>query len=198
MDIYREISRYVHFNGTANILISGTTCSGKTTLANRVRDCLADHISVTVVSQDDYFRNLRDIPYTSNGLLMDSPEAFCQEEFKEDVKKLLANSVVKMPNYNIPTNTIIDKKKVVQKSKVNIFEGLHVIDFLSGFMPDYISIYLDTDMETCLSRRIQRDTSNLHVTEDVVYKYWNNCIKPVSENCILPQKDYADYVLWRW
>lgn len=103
-----------------------------------------------------------------------------------------------MPNYNIPTNTRINKEKVIRKSKVNIFEGLHAIDFLSDFMPDCISIYIDTDMETCLHRRIARDTSNLHVTEDVVRKYWNDCIKPVSEKYVFPQKDYADNVLWRW
>lgn len=196
MDIYREVSRYLHTHDSVNIIIAGQTCSGKTTLANRLRDCFSNTYSVTIVSQDDYFKNIGDIPFNEKGFLMECPDAFHVSEFKQDVYIMLHNSVVAMPRYDITTNTRIDKQKIVHAGQVNIFEGLHTVELLS--LNNSIKIYLDTDIDVCLKRRIERDTKLLHVSEQQVIDYWNNCIQPTSTEFIHPQIDKADFVLWRW
>lgn len=196
MDIYREVSKYLHNHGSVNIIISGQTCSGKTTLASRLHDCFCSMYAVTLVSQDDYFKNRSEFPFNKYGFLMDSPDAFHISEFKQDVQTLLDKSVVSMPRYDISTNTRIDKHRVVHAGQVNIFEGLHTIDYLK--LNNSIKIYLDTDENICLERRIKRDTKLLNVCEQQVIDYWNNCILPTSIEFIYPQKDIADFVLWRW
>lgn len=196
MDIYREISKYLHSDGTVNVLIAGQTCSGKTTLANKLRNCFSDEYSVTIVSQDDYFKNIDDIPYNRAGFLMESPDAFHVSEFKQDVETLLCDSVVYMPNYDIKTNTRIDKQKAVNVGQLNIFEGLHVISLLD--LPNCLQVYLDTPPTICLERRIARDTKLLKVCETQVRNYWYDCIQPTSEKFIYPQMEKADILLWRW
>ncbi len=196
MDIYREVSRYLDHHGGVNIVIAGQTCSGKTTLANRLRDCFCNTYSVTIVSQDDYFKNIDDIPFNENGYLMECPDAFHVSEFTHDVHIMLYKSITTMPRYDISTNTRIDKQKFVRAGQVNIFEGLHTIDLLS--LNNSIKIYLDTDIDVCLKRRIERDTKLLNVSEKQVIDYWNNCIQPTSTEFIHPQINKADFVLWRW
>lgn len=185
---------YLSNHSTVNVLVAGITCSGKTTLANKIQDYFSNEFSVTVVSQDDYFKNLPDIPRTSRGYLTDSIDAFCTREFVYDVHKLLQDSVVMMPRYDIATNTRLSKNKIVRKSNVMVFEGLHTIQLLNN-LDSCISIFINTDISTCLERRVKRDTSKYGVSEIRIRKYWNECIMPMSEKFIFPQKDHADFII---
>ena len=179
-----------------NIAIAGITCSGKTTLANAIRKYFSNEYAVTIVSQDDYFKNLPDIPRAREGYLTDSIDAFWTAEFKHDVQQLLRNGLVKMPRYDVATNTRVAKYKIVRVGKVNVFEGLHTIHLLKE-LDNCINVFVDTEIETCLERRIARDTSKFGVPETRIRQYWNDCIKPMCERFIFPQKAYADIIINR-
>lgn len=193
MKIYREIIKSLHNYGTANVVIAGQTCSGKTTLSNKIKHYFDCYYSITIISQDDYFKNRDDFPINQYGYLMDSPNAFHISEFQQDVHTLLYNSVVAIPRYDIRTNTRIDKQKIVHVGQINIFEGLHAIEILN--LTNSLKIYLDTPAEICLKRRIQRDTELLGVSEKQVKNYWNTCIYPTSIEFIYPQSNKADILL---
>ena len=194
MNIQEEISKYLIGHDTVNVVIAGTTCSGKTTLANEIRKLFSGRYSVTLVAQDDYFKNLSDIPRVREGYLTDSIEAFFTAEFKHDVEMLLANGVSTMPRYDIATNTRINKNKIVRKGSINVFEGLHTIQLL-GELDNSIKIFVDTDIDTCLKRRIARDTSKFGVPEERIRQYWSDCVKPMCERFIFPQKANADIII---
>lgn len=194
MNVYEEIEKHLLSHNAVNVAISGITCSGKTTLANKIREYFSDKYLVAIVSQDDYFKNLPDIPRVREGYLTDSIDAFLTLEFNHDVQLLLQNGVVTMPRYDVATNTRIAKSKIVRVGKVNVFEGLHTIHLLRG-LENSINIFVDTEMETCLERRIARDTSKFGVPETRIRQYWDDCIKPMSERFIFPQKEYADIVV---
>jgi len=194
MNVYEEMEKHLQSHSTANIVIAGITCSGKTTLANAIRKYFSNKYAVAIVSQDDYFKNLPDIPRVREGYLTDSIDAFHTTEFKHDVQQLLQNGVVIMPRYDVATNTRIAKSKIVRAGEMNVFEGLHTIHLLRE-LEDCITIFVDTEMETCLERRIARDTSKFGVPETRIRQYWDDCIKPMSERFILPQKAFADIVI---
>lgn len=196
MNLYDEIVRQLKIHSMANVVIAGQSCSGKSTLANEIRDFFKEEYSVTIVCQDDYYQNLPEIPRVFEGYLLDVPEAFCIKEFRHDVGFLMQYGNCLMPNYDIATNTRIGKYNLVHSSQINIFEGLHTIDILQDLKPN-ITVYLDTDPRVCLKRRIVRDTRNLGVSESRVREYWNDCIQPMSERFIFPQKDWADIVIRR-
>ena len=194
MNVQEEISKYLLSHDTVNVVIAGTTCSGKTTLANEIRNHFSDRYLVTLVAQDDYFKNLPDIPRIREGYLTDSIEAFWTAEFKHDVQKLLTNGVATMPRYDIATNTRVSKNKIVRAGRINVFEGLHTIQLL-GELDNCIKIFVDTDIDICLKRRIARDTLKFGVPEVRIRQYWNDCVKPMCERFIFPQKEDADITI---
>ena len=99
-----------------------------------------------------------------------------------------------MPRYDVATNTRICKNKIVRVGNVNVFEGLHTIHLLKE-LDDCINVFVDTEIETCLERRIARDTSKFGVPEARIRHYWEYCIKPMCERFIFPQKVYADIII---
>lgn len=194
MNIKEEISNYLKNHEIVNVIIAGTTCSGKTTLANEIRNYFSGTYAVTIVSQDDYFKDLKEIPRTRKGYLTDSINAFHTTEFKNDVETLLKNSSVIMPKYDISSNTRISKNKIVKSGKINVMEGLHTISIL-GYLDNSIRIFLDTDINMCLSRRIARDTFKYGIPEDRIRQYWYDCVEPMCKEYIFPQQKLADIVL---
>jgi len=196
MSVFQEIDKFVITHNTANVIIAGQSCSGKTTLANNIREYFDGKYSVTIISQDDYFKNLHDIPIVYEGYLMDVPDAFWIDEFKHDMHLLLQYGIVNMPNYDIASNTRLNKNKVVHYGKINVIEGLHTIHIFR-LLRKSISIFLDTDSDTCLKRRITRDTQSFGIPEKRVREYWNECIQPMSERFIYSQKHFANIILRR-
>lgn len=193
MNIYQKVSNFLETHDTVNIVIAGQTCSGKTTLAKQIHKHFSENHSVCIISQDDYFKNLCDIPVGAGWYLMEVPEAFEVEEFRSDVRSLLQYGYAKMPIYDISANMRVSKNKMIHSCKINIFEGLHTIQILSD-LENSISIFVDTPPVTCLERRIARDSENLGVPENRIREYWNDCIQPMSERFVLPQKYYADII----
>ncbi len=194
MNVYEEIKEHLLSHNTVNVVIAGITCSGKTTLANNIRKYFSDKYAVAIVSQDDYFKNLSDIPRVREGYLTDSIDAFHVTEFKYDVQLLLQNGVVIMPKYDVATNTRIAKSKIVRAGNINVFEGLHTIHLLKD-LDNCINIFVDTGSEVCLDRRIARDSLKFGVSETRIREYWHDCIKPMCEKFIFPQKAYADIII---
>lgn len=196
MKLQEKIKEHLISYEIANVVIAGSSCSGKTTLAKKLKENFSDRYSVTIIAQDDYFKNLPEVPRAKEGYLLDSIHAFHTDEFEYDVRSLIKNGYVTMPRYDIMTNTRIDKQKIVRVSVINIFEGLHTLEILKG-LKDSINVFVDTDIDTCLERRIARDTKKYGVPEEVVKAYWFNCIIPMYEEYILPQKKLADIIIER-
>lgn len=194
MDIKEEIRKVLLKQERVNVIIAGTTCAGKTTLTREIWNYSWNKWPTTIVEQDDYFKNLSDIPRVQEGYLTDSIEAFCTAEFKHDIEVLQKFGVVMMPRYDISTNTRICKNKRVAIGDINIFEGLHTIHLLND-LDNSIKIYIDTDIETCLERRIKRDTYKYGIPEKRIREYWKECIIPMCERYIYPQKEIADIII---
>ena len=110
-----------------NIIISGITCSGKTTLSNSING--------TIMHEDDYMKDRNQIPRRKSYLLMDLPSAYHLDEFACDANTLLTTGKANYPNYDVSNNRRINKNGVIQKSEINVFEGLHTIDTLILYNP---------------------------------------------------------------
>jgi len=178
----------------ANIIIAGCSCSGKTTLTKEIEGAYKN-IQMGIMHQDNYFKNLVDMPHVREGVLADDIEAFYVKEFTTDVKQLLTTGKTNTPLYDLATNTRINKESIVNKGQINIFEGLHAILALSNEDIKSLKIYLNISNEECLNRRIKRDLINWGIPENKVRDYWKRCIEPTSTRCILPQLIYANIVI---
>lgn len=186
-----EIEKYLAEYDFINLLIAGATCSGKTSLANYLEKYYSQSYSVVRINQDDYYKDLIEIPRDFNGYAqMDSLYAFSFMEYRNDVKKLLADGMVKVPVYDKCRNKRISKSREVKRGQIQIFEGLHTIRIL-GDLPVAIKVFLDTDSSLCLKRRIQRDTNQFAVSKRAIVNRWHHGILPMYHQYVLPQKASA-------
>ena len=174
-----------------NIIISGLTCSGKTTLSNEIYDSFKD---VTILREDDYMKDLKDIPHFKNYYLLDIPKSYETEEFRNDALNIINNGSTFYPKYDVKNNTRLSKSDMKYKGKINIFEGLHTIDILK-YLNDSIKVFINIDPMVCLERRIQRDVELYGLKEENVKRYFNEVIMSIYKTHILPQMKDADIII---
>ena len=191
MDIISLIKHRVLTDGICNVIIAGGTCSGKTTLAENIRNQMSKDYSVSVIKQDDYFKDIQDVPKIRKGYLMDSPNAFYASEFRQDADLLLKNGTAVIPRYDMAQNKRLSKDVRIMRSKVNIFEGLHTLTFLEG-LPNALTIFMSTPLEVCLERRISRDTMLWGIAEQRIREHFDDCIAPMYHSYIAPQIKRAE------
>lgn len=181
-------------NNITNILISGMSCSGKTSLSNEINKYFCKDYTISIISQDSYFKNIEDIPTWKNGYLTDSFDAFHINEFKNDINTLLEKGIIYIPNYDVSINKRLSKSNLITLGNINIFEGLHTISILNN-LNNCVKIYIDTDNDICLDRRIQRDTTKYNIPEKIIENNWKNNIIPMYKKYIYPQKEKADIII---
>ena len=170
-----------------NVIISGLTCSGKTTLSNEI-------YNASILREDDYMKNRIDLPHNEKYYLMDIEEAYNIDEYIEDAYKLLENGYVYTPQYNVSRNKRMNKNKITYGSNIYVFEGLHTIKALKD-LSDSIKVYMDIDANTCLERRIKRDTVLYNMDEKNIREYFNEVILPTYKQYMEYQRDMADIVI---
>lgn len=174
-----------------NLIISGPTCCGKTTLSNKIKSL--DQEGVSIIPQDSYYKDLVNIPKSQKGYLMDSINAFHQIEYIEDANNLMTKGYVDILEYDISENKRTPNKIRINKSKINVFEGLHTIYLLKG-LTDSIRVYMDTDIDICLKRRIERDIK-FGIPIEVIKRHFHENMMLMYEYYIKPQKSMADIVI---
>ena len=197
MELLERLDYNVSRGVKSNVVISGISCSGKSTLANAIYKRYKTNPYreiVSIIPQDEYFKDLNQIPRSRVGYLMDSMDAFCVDEYFHDILFLLQYDAVRIPQYDIANNRRTSQRKHIWNNDINVFEGLHTLHILKS-IPNTIKVYVDTDANTCLQRRIERDTSKYGVPKERIIEYWNECIIPLSEKYILPQKALADTMI---
>jgi len=191
MDIVSIIKQKVYTNGICNVVIAGGTCSGKSTLADNLKKQLSKEFSVSTIRQDDYFKDLQDVPKIREGYLMDSPNAFHASEFRQDIEKLIRDGATVVPEYDVAQNKRVSKSMPITRAQINIVEGLHTLKLLGG-LPNAVTIFMSTPLEVCLERRVSRDTKLYGVSEDRVRENFYTCIAPMYDSYIAPQMEQAE------
>lgn len=176
-----------------NILISGMTCSGKTTLAHDINLTSREH--ALSISQDYYFKDKDKLPRNEkNYFLFDSPTAFNTEEFKSDVSKLFKTGFINYPKYDVSKNKRTGYSVSIPCQEINIFEGLHTIDLLDDVVDEPLKIYMDTNVDECLRRRIKRDIK-YGMSEKEIEVYFYEVMLDQYEEYIKPQINNADIIV---
>lgn len=192
--LYETISRN-DFKGI--IAISGQSCSGKTTLANTLVKMFSEH-NPCIIHQDDYFKDIKDVLRNKNGYKdMENMQAFCVNEFKQDIVSLVNGQNIYVPNYDILSNTRLDKSKKLIHSELIIVEGLHAVLLVKDLnLRIFVySILLDESVETCIQRRVIRDCSIINVTPERVRLYFENVILDNYKDYLKLIRIYANEVI---
>ena len=176
--------------------IAGGSASGKTTIVNNIKELFKNDIEL--ISHDNYYLSNDDKTMEERVKLnYDHPSSFDTDKMIEDVKKLKAGEVIYRPVYDYTQHTRAEEVVEVQPKKVIILEGILILEDprLRDLMD--IKVFVDTDADERLMRRILRDTQERGRTVESVLNQYVTTVKPMHEQFVEPSKKYADIIIPR-
>lgn len=176
--------------------VSGGSASGKTTVANQIKDVFKENVEL--LSHDFYYLPLDHLPFEDRiKLNFDHPDAFDTERLIEDIKKLKQSMPIERPVYSYTEYTRLAETIRVNPAKVIILEGfmIFVNEKLRELMD--IKVFVDADADERLIRRICRDVNERGRTLESVIHQYTTTVKPMHEQFVEPYKRYADLIIPR-
>ena len=174
--------------------IAGGTGSGKTTLMNNLIDQFRDH--VTLLSHDNYYKRHDDLTYEERCKLnYDEPAALETDLMAAHLEQLRSGETIECPVYDFTQHNRSDKTIRIVPRKVIIVEGILIFENkeLRDLMD--IRIFVDTDADVRLCRRILRDVEERGRSLDSVLSQYQNTVKPMHEMYVEPSKKFANIIV---
>ncbi len=181
-------------NNILVIGIAGGTGSGKTTLMKNIMNRFEGH--VTVLSHDNYYRRHDELTYEQRCLInYDEPAAFENTLMAEHLDCLRRGESVECPVYDYTVHNRSDETVVIQPKKVILVEGILIFADEALRKRMDIRIFVDTDADIRLCRRIKRDVNKRARSLESVLLQYQQTVKPMHEKYVEPSKRYADLVV---
>ncbi|XP_006723870.1 uridine-cytidine kinase-like 1 isoform X7 [Pan paniscus] len=187
--------------------LGGGSASGKTTVARMIIEAL-DVPWVVLLSMDSFYKLLHSLPHqvlteqqqeqaAHNNFNFDHPDAFDFDLIISTLKKLKQGKSVKVPIYDFTTHSRKKDWKTLYGANVIIFEG--IMAFADKTLLELLDmkIFVDTDSDIRLVRRLRRDISERGRDIEGVIKQYNKFVKPSFDQYIQPTMRLADIVVPR-
>ena len=174
--------------------IAGGTGSGKTTLMKNLIQQFGD--VVTVLSHDNYYKRHDEMTYEERCQLnYDEPAAFDTSLMVYHLEQLKSGRDIDCPVYDFTVHNRSDETIHVVAKQVIIVEGILIFENqpLRELMD--IKIFVDTDADVRLCRRIMRDVNKRGRTLESVLTQYQQTVKPMHEKYVEPSKKFADLVV---
>ena len=170
--------------------IAGGSGSGKTTLMNNIVSRFSEDIRV--LSHDSYYRRHDDMTYEERCQLnYDEPAALETELMVKHLNLLRQGQAIDCPVYDFTVHNRSDEVTRIEPSRVIIVEGILIFEneALRDLMD--IRIFVDTDADIRLCRRVKRDVNKRGRSLESVLTQYQQTVKPMYEKYVEPSKKYA-------
>ena len=179
---------------TMIIGIAGGTGSGKTTLTKKLQEEFGAHVSV--LYHDNYYKSHSEMPFEERTRLnYDHPDAFDTGLMIRDIQALQRGETVHSPTYDYTVHNRAAETVEVRPAKVVLVEGILIfVDPVLRSLMD-IKIFVDTDADVRILRRIVRDVKKRGRSLDSVVQQYLTTVKPMHEQFVEPSKRYADLIV---
>lgn len=174
--------------------IAGGTGSGKTTITRKIVQHFGGNVSV--IYHDNYYKEHHGMSYAERAKLnYDHPDAFDTELLVSDLKKLRRGETIQCPTYDYTIHDRADKTITIHPSRVIIVEGFLIFQCqeLCDLMD--IKIFVDTDADVRILRRIVRDVRDRGRSLESVMNQYLTTVKPMHEQFVEPSKRKADIII---
>ena len=179
---------------TMIIGIAGGTGSGKTTLTHRLQEIFGSDVSV--VYHDNYYKRLDELTYEERCKVnYDHPDSFDTDLMVEDLKRLAAGEIIHCPVYDYTIHNRSNEFVEVRPTKVVIVEGILIFEHKALRELMDIKIFVDTDADVRILRRILRDVKERERSLESVITQYLTTVKPMHEQFVQPSRQYADIVV---
>ena len=174
--------------------IAGGTGSGKTTITRRILREFGGNVAV--LHHDSYYKAHNDMSYEARSRLnYYHPDAFDTELMLEHLKLLKAGKSVEVPVYDFTIHNRSDRTETVRPAKVLVVEGILI--FAERTLCDQmdIKIFVDTDADVRILRRILRDVEERGRSLESVVNQYLTTVKPMHDQFVEPSKRRADVII---
>ena len=175
--------------------IAGGSGSGKSTLVKKLQEAFGAE-DVATLCHDYYYKEQASLSYEQRTQLnYDHPQAFDTDMMIEHIKMLKQGKEIERPVYSFVEHNRTTEKVAVKPSKVIIIDGILIFENreLRDLMD--IKVYVDTDADVRLARRIMRDVCNRGRSMESVIEQYLSTVKPMHEEFVEPSKRYADVII---
>lgn len=176
--------------------VAGGSASGKTTIINKLQDFFGEDIAV--ISHDSYYKAHPEMTYEERSQLnYDHPDSFESDRMADDVRKLIKGYAIDMPVYDYVIHNRSDKTVRIEPKTVIVMEGILILENkeLRDLMD--IKIFVDTDADERLMRRIKRDMIERGRSIESIIDQYAKTVKPMHEEFVEPSKKHADIIIPR-
>ena len=175
--------------------IAGGTGSGKTLVSERVHQVL-DSDEILVIEQDSYYRDLSHLPLQERSKQnFDHPDAFDRDLLVSHLIDLKNGKSIRQPQYDYTHHSRKMDFRIIQPQHIIILEGILILDDprLRALMD--IKVYVDTDADMRLVRRIRRDVKERGRSVESVLDQYEKYVQPMHLQFVEPSKRYADIII---
>lgn len=175
--------------------IAGGSGSGKTFFLH----CFLNHFTtneVCLVSQDDYYIPVGEMSEEENKLYnFDLPSTIDDALFLKDIESLLSGETVYKKEYTFNNAAATPKLLEIKSAPIIIVEGLFILHFKEIADRLDLKIFIDTEEEIALKRRLKRDLAERGYPEESILYKWFNHVVPAFKEYLLPYKNECDKVI---
>ncbi len=175
--------------------IAGGSGSGKTLVSNTVNSLLGSD-RILIIEQDSYYRDLGHVDLDKRRHHnFDHPDAFDRELLISHLTDLKSGKAIQQPQYDYIHHTRMQKSKTIAPQPIIILEGILILEDpgLRELMD--IKVYVDTDADIRLIRRVRRDVKKRGRTLESVLDQYEIYVQPMHLQFVEPSKRYADIII---
>ncbi|MBR3202949.1 MAG: uridine kinase [Solobacterium sp.] len=176
--------------------IAGGTASGKTSIAEKIKDLFSDTKSVLILRMDDYYKDQSHLSmedrYRTN---YDHPFAFDTDLLIGQLKDLLAGKAIDKPTYDFTTHNRSAVVEHLEPADVILLEGLFVLENEALRQLENIKVFVDTEADIRFIRRLVRDVKERGRSLDSVVNQYVSTVRVMHNTFVEPTKRYADIII---
>jgi uridine kinase len=173
--------------------IAGGSGSGKTTIAAAVASALS---GVTIIQHDAYYRHRPELAFAERSAVnYDHPDSLETQLLIKHLDLLRAGEAIEVPIYDFAAHLRSPNTTCAEPAQVVIVEGILVLADANLRAELDLKIYVDTDADLRLARRIQRDLDERGRTLESVLDQYFATVRPMHLEFVEPSKRYADLII---
>ena len=175
--------------------VTGGSASGKTSVSQAILSMFKDE-NIAMIEHDSYYKDQSQLTFEERTKTnYDHPLAFDTDYLIAQLKELQNGRAVDIPTYDYANHTRSEKTYRQEPVDVLIVEGILVLENekLRNLMN--IKVFVDTDDDVRILRRIRRDIEERGRTLDSVITQYMDAVKPMYHQFIEPTKRYADVII---
>jgi uridine kinase len=175
--------------------ICGGTCSGKSTISQKIKEFYKDK-GVIKINTDSYYKDHSKLSFNKRAVInFDHPKSIDFELLQSHLQALKNGEHVNQPVYSFKTHNRTGETTITEPKKVVIVEGILILSDTELRSLFDIKIFVHADSDERLMRRLKRDIAERGRDLDEVLERYQTTLKPMHQQFIEPMKAFADIII---